>query len=258
MEKTKIEWCDSTWNPVTGCLHGCEYCYARKIAKRFGGWNGGNSRTLVGYDHGGVQIWALENVLEKDGRVAPYPCGFEPTLYRYKLDEPLRKKKPQTIFVCSMADLFGAWVPDSWIEEVLVACEKAPQHRYLFLTKNPDRYGALAQAGKLPKRDNMWYGSTLDSMKARRYPGRICDNTFVSIEPLTERMDVGLGSFGRDRWAIIGAETGNRKGKVIPKKEWINSICKAADLTHAAVFMKDSLIPIVGEENMRREFPWQD
>lgn len=70
-------------------------------------------------------------------------------------------------------------------------------------------------------------------------------------------MDVGVGSFGDDKWIIIGAETGNRKNKVLPEKEWIETICKAARLTRAAVFMKESLIPIVGEENMRREFPWQ-
>jgi len=164
-------------------------------------------------------------------------------------------KKTRTIFVCSMADLFGGWVPGRWIEEVFSACDKAPQHRYLFLTKNPQRLCDLANSGKLPARRNWWYGSTVDRMDAQQYPGRFLDNVFVSIEPLTERLDVGLGSFGRAKWIIIGAETGNRKGKVVPEKEWIETICAAADIGHAAVFMKDSLIPIVGKENMRREFP---
>lgn len=252
MNKSKIEWCDSTWNPVTGCLHECEYCYARRIANRFKGYD---KITLPD-----LSISKGLNVLEvpaaKNGEVAPYPFDFNPTFHKYLLDKPQSWKKPRTVFVCSMADLFGEWVPDSWIEEVFAACEKAPQHRYLFLTKNPQRYGELARAGKLPKKDNMWYGSTLDSMRAKRYPGRLSDNTFVSIEPLTEYMDVGLGSFGSAEWVIIGAETGNRKGKVTPEKEWIDIICEAADITHAAVFMKDSLLPIVGEANMRREFPW--
>lgn len=249
MNKTKIEWCDSTWNPVTGCRHGCDYCYARRIAGRFGM----KLPDLSGYPvaHGGVHC--LESKIKDN----PYPYLFEPTFLPFRLKEPVQKTKPQTIFVCSMADLFGAWVPDEWIEAVFEACEKAPQHRYLFLTKNPQRYGELAQAGKLPKRDNMWYGSTLDSMNSRKYPGRICDNTFVSIEPLTERMDMGLGSFGSEKWVIIGAETGTQNGKGVPEKEWVDTICAAADLTHAAVFMKDSLIPIVGEENMRRELPWK-
>lgn len=276
MKKTKIEWCDSTWNPVTGCLQGCEYCYARRIAERFGGWkftpgmlamNAAEDKTYIApikkyygeakeTEYG--KIAEIEDPFLKENRSkAPYPFGFIPTFHRYRLDEPQSWKKPRTIFVCSMADLFGDWVPDKWIEEVFAACEKAPQHRYLFLTKNPKRYGELAEAGKLPMRKNFWYGSTLDSMKSLRYPGRFRDNTFVSIEPLTERMDVGLGSFGGDRWIIIGAETGNRKGKVTPEKEWVDIICEAADITHAAVFMKDSLIPIVGEGNMRREFPWE-
>lgn len=272
MNKTNIEWCESTWNPVTGCVHGCEYCYARQIVNRFSTSNKCHTFT-DGHPYmriNGVDLHELDNQAEiftsfgKDihgfvkpkFKKAPYPFGFEPTLHRYKLDEVQKWKKGRNIFVCSMADLFGAWAPDSWIEEVFSACEKAPQHRYLFLTKNPQRYGELARAGKLPQRSNMWYGSTLDSMKAKRYPGRLLDNTFISIEPLTEYMDVGPGSFGRDQWVIIGAETGNRKGRVTPRKEWIDKICKAADITHMAVFMKDSLIPVVGEENMRREFPW--
>jgi len=250
MQKTKIEWCDSTWNPVTGCLHSCEYCYARKIANRFGHGFADGSEHFLGEPMG-------YPVFGNDERIDPYPYKFDPTFHCYRLAEPQRMKKGKTIFVCSMADLFGDWVPDEWIEEVFAACEKAPQHRYLFLTKNPQRYGELAKSGKLPEKDNFWYGSTLDSMKAGRYSGRFRDNTFVSIEPLTERMDVGLGSFGRDKWIIIGAETGSRKGKVVPEKAWVDNICEAADLTHAAVFMKDSLIPIVGEENMRRELPWE-
>lgn len=256
MEKTKIEWCDSTWNPVTGCLHGCEYCYARKIAHRFS-TESENHTYFDGRPMSKYHELDEPAIVIKTNRKSPFPFGFEPTFHRYRLDEPQKWEKPRTIFVCSMADLFGDWVPDSWIEEVFAACEKAPRHRYIFLTKNPHRYVDLAKVGKLPQRGNMWYGSTLDSMSAKRYPGRLLDNTFVSIEPLTEYMDVGMGSFGSDRWVIIGAETGNRKGKVTPKKEWIDKICEAADITHMAVFMKDSLIPIVGEENMRREFPWE-
>ena len=260
MLKTKIEWADSTWNPVTGCLHGCEYCYARRIAERWGTLYKGpqpEDEGLTFLPDEPERFYELdEPVRGEDGKAEPYPANFYPTLHKYRLNQPQKWVKPQDIFVCSMADLFGDWVPDDWIMRVVDACCDAPRHRYLFLTKNPARYAKLARAGMLPQRDNFWYGSTLDSMKSMRYPGRILDHTFVSIEPLTERMDVGLGSFGGDEWIIIGAETGNRKGKVIPEKEWVDTICAAADLTHAAVFMKDSLIPIVGEENMRREFPW--
>jgi protein gp37 len=244
MNKTKIEWCDMTWNPVTGCQHGCEYCYARKIAQRFGGHAETGERHVIVSREGAAH------------KAVPFPFGFDPTFYHYRLKEPQTIKKPQTIFVCSMADLFGEWVPDEWIERVFQACEKAPWHRYLFLTKNPQRLCSLANTDKLPKNKNFWYGSTLDNASALRYPGRFSDNTFVSIEPLTEFMNVGLGSFGSAKWVIIGAETGNRKGKVTPQKEWVDNICEAAAMLNRAVFMKDSLIPIVGEANMRREFPW--
>lgn len=278
MKKAKIEWCDSTWNPVTGCLHNCEYCYARKIAERFKGCD--KASTYSTYCQATWKRLNPESELkdalfeiypkcppinirfdaktQKSIRTrAPYPWGFQPTLHGDKLDAPSQWTKPRTIFVCSMADLFGDWVPDEWIERVFEACEKAPQHRYLFLTKNPKRYAELAGKEKLPKRENWWYGSTVDNNKALWYPSKFRNNTFVSIEPLTERLDVSTGSFGTTEPVINGTETGNRKGKVVPEKEWIDTICKVADSIHAAVFMKDSLVHIIGEENMRRELPWE-
>ena len=250
MLKTKIEWCDSTWNPVTGCRHGCKYCYARRIAERFGGCDKPiDSRELL----------RPMTITRRNGKAveAPFPFGFEPTFHRYRLEQPKKCVNPQTIFVCSMADLFGAWVPTKWIVEVLDACQAAPQHRYIFLTKNPRRYAELDRLALLPREDNFWYGSTVTSKSDRRFNGHIRLNTFLSIEPLHENLDAGLGSFGGDRWIIIGAETGQRKEKIVPEKAWVDNICEAADLTRAAVFMKDSLIPIVGEENMRRELPWE-
>ena len=152
MNRTKIEWCDSTWNPVTGCKHGCEYCYAKRIAERYAGSVSAGSfdgRKLVELDEQPL-------VERKNGKVsgAPFPVGFRPTLHKYRLWEPAHVKKPQTIFVCSMADLFGEWVPDEWIAEVFNACLLSPQHRYLFLTKNPGRYMKLAEAGVLPEENN--------------------------------------------------------------------------------------------------------
>ena len=274
MNKTKIEWCDITWNPVTGCLHGCEYCYAKKQTKRFEGWTytPGKARVNVSEDKTYIhpmkayygeaketQYGKIAEIkapfLKEDGSKAPYPFGFMPTFHRYKLDQPKKLKKPRTIFVGSMADLFGKWVPDEWIEEVFKACEASPQHRYLFLTKNPKRYTELANKGKLPQRSNMWYGTTVTNSSSLCF-GHFKYNTFLSVEPFLESLNVGIGSFCSAEWIIIGAETGNRKDKVIPQKEWIDSICEAAALTQISVFMKDSLIPIVGEENMRREFPW--
>lgn len=248
MRKTKIEWCDSTWNPVTGCLHGCEYCYAQRMARRFGhGKSDGIIHFLgepMGYSAFGID------------RIDPYPFCFDPTFHRYKLDEPQRMKKGKTIFVCSMADLFGDWVPDSWIEEVFGACEKAPQHRYLFLTKNPERYSRLVNNNKLPQRDNMWYGTSV-TRTGDKYFSSQEHRTFLSIEPMLEETVIVFADAARVDWIIIGAETGNRKDKVVPKAEWINRISKTAALLETPVFHKDSLLPIVGEENMKREFPWK-
>ena len=281
MNKTKIEWCDSTWNPVTGCLHECEYCYARKIANRFGNLDKrieSAAEEGINLDDAYFRNPDYFSVLEApvrgyNGKAELYPTGFYPTFYKYRLDVPQKWTEPRTIFVCSMADLFGKWVPDEWIEAVFEACEKAPQHRYLFLTKNPQRYIELERRFMLPHCNNMWYGTTATNneqfSKAVNSFGKLSSKTktFLSVEPILENINaVGVRTpkkgfcalafiFG---WVIIGAETGNSKNKVIPEKAWIDSICNAADEAEISVFMKDSLIPIVGEENMRRQFSWQN
>lgn len=265
--RTKIDWCDASWNPVTGCLHGCEYCYARRIAERFGareiydpecqcqrhlierGMLTGTGKPLeLDYP------WEQKN---KDGSItnAAYPFGFEPTFHRYRLDEPKRWKKPRTIFVCSMADLFGDWVPDEWIEQVFEACEAAPQHRYLFLTKNPKRYVGLYRNGILRVRDSFWYGSTITGANEPFFFSRVPDDnphTFCSIEPILE--PVGAMQVMPD-WVIVGAETGNRKGKVVPQKEWIDEIAAECKRRRKPLFMKDSLRAIMTDD-FRQQFPW--
>lgn len=256
MNKTKIEWCDSTWNPVTGCLHGCEYCYAKRIAERFGGHTDVLHASEYPEEYEG-KIHVLDEPLVNGDSKAAYPFGFEPTLLRYKLDEPLRKKKPQTIFVCSMADLFGRWVPTKWIVEVLDACRAAPQHRYLFLTKHPARYMELDEMALLPREENFWYGSTAATAEAPMFWSDE-HRTFASLEPL-------LGPMGKPQagdmhgcdWYIIGAETGNRKGKVTPEREWVQEIVDYCRASGKPVFMKDSLLPVMGEAGMLREFPWE-
>lgn len=262
MLKTKIEWCDSTWNPVTGCRNGCEYCYARRIAERFSPYD---LPRLTG-----AGILKGINVLDtpiitacRDGkdRICAYPYGFEPTLHRYRLIQPQKWHEPKTIFVCSMADLFGDWVPDGWINEVFEACEKAPQHRYLFLTKNPERYCKNTYGYGVPLGENMWYGTSVtkkgDIHRFNNLPA--FGNQFVSMEPLLEDLEPETCNimFRQVGWFIIGAETGNRSGKVVPERKWIDDIVDMCRKYGKPVFMKDSLIPIMGEENMLREFPWR-
>lgn len=277
--KTKIDWCDSTWNPVTGCLHGCDYCYARKIANRFdGGFSTDCSLFELDSPIHKTESRESDNLL-REGPIVPYPFGFLPTFHKYKLNEPQKWKKPRTIFVCSMSDLFGEWVPEEWIRAVFDACDKAPRHRYIFLTKNPKRYTRMANASlvkewnekhpdelhpstkeyekvtPLSKHDNWWFGSTIDNAKATRFQGDFDWNTFTSIEPVTEFMNMGLGSFGSDRWTIIGAETGNRKGRIIPERKWIDNIVEAAGITRMKVFMKESIRELMGND-FRQELPW--
>lgn len=267
MLKTKIEWCDSIWNPVTGCLHGCEYCYARSIAKRFGGANDGE----VSYER--EALWTFDgeengqnHVLDypykwysDDGntvRNAPYPFYFDPTFHRYRLNDYMGKQG-RNIFVCSMADLFGQWVPDEWIREVFNACEKATQHRYLFLTKYPERYTEYG----VPADENKWYGvSITQESEMRKFNDLpVGCNIFVSVEPVLEdlRPEKHNILFRQVGWIILGAESGNRKDRVMPQAEWIKNIVWHAKERKVPIFMKDSLIPIVGEENMQREFPWE-
>lgn len=277
MYKTKIEWCDSTWNPVTGCLNGCKYCYARTMANRFKGcdvpstywqyhqatWTRVNpesssDKAMFEVDSKCPPVnirfdpKTQKNVITK----APYPWGFQPTLRRDKLSEPSEMKKPRTIFVCSMADLFGSWTPDSWLDEVFIACAKSPQHRYMFLTKNPKRYTEYG----VPVADNMWYGTSVTKEADFHFINKLpasC-NTFVSIEPILENLNMNSHGFllSQVDWVIIGAETGHRRDKVIPKKDWIMDIVRVCKDKKKPVFMKDSLLNIVGEENMLREFPW--
>ena len=246
MNKTKIDWCDSTWSPVTGCLHGCEYCYARGIANRFGTKNQCHS-FYGGHPVGKIHELEEPAVVTKTGKKSPYPFNFEPTFHKYRLNE-YQNKKGRNIFVCSMADLFGDWVPDEWIEEVFNACENAPQHNYLFLTKNPYRYEILHQKGILRKRDNMWYGYSM--------PKNGCDywydsqyKTFESMEPLLEMVAVP-----HSKWTIIGAETGRRKNKVVPERKWIEHIVNKCREGNIPVFMKSSLADIWGEP-LIQEFP---
>ena len=253
--KTLIDWADASWNPVTGCKHGCEYCYARGIARRFGCKIEGTM---------GNALAVLEDpYVSMDGVTKPYPYEFLPTYHRYRLDEPQKWKKPKNIFVCSMADLFGEWVPDIWITEILDACRKAPQHRYLFLTKNPDRYDALEDVGILTKHDrNFWLGSTVTVETRDKLHYCSWMHTFQSCEPMLAPWPPA-GKPNREsmangwlpEWVIFGAETGNRKGKVVPEKAWIDNAVQMCRNMGAKVFMKESLRGIMGED-FRQEFPW--
>lgn len=261
MNRSKIEWCDHTWNPITGCLHNCEYCYARTMTKRFSGdvrlnkMARGDYRTVKAADES-CELYILDRpMLNETGNTLVYPFGFETTLHRYRFGTLDNLKNGNNIFVGAMADVFGRWVPEAWISEIFKICTEHPQHNYLFLTKNPNRYLELEEKKILPWADNFWFGTTItNSGQEFAWFEEKKFHWFLSIEPILE----DLGEFNSNvfpEWIIIGAETGKRKGKVIPEFEWIKRIVRLADNHGVPVFMKDSLIPIVGESNMRRDFP---
>lgn len=272
MNNTRIDWCDSTWNPVTGCKGGCDYCYARSIANRFGGWTTGGVKTTQNFFSDPPVLDSPLLLERKSGKVvkAPYPFAFTPTFHRYRLEEPLKKRKGQNIFVGSMADLFGQWVPTKWIVEVLDICREAPQHNYLFLTKFPERYVELDHLALLPHEENFWYGATITNAKQMK---RAADSigqlrqevrSFFSMEPLMEdvaRSEAWEMSYNGAyaNWIIIGAMTGPGSESQQPCREWVERIVddvknELSPFYPIPVFMKGNLRKVWGRD-LIQEFP---
>lgn len=264
MNRSKIEWCDHTWNPITGCRHDCKYCYARRMSARFAGDVRLNKMAKKDYlrmpaADGGKDLYELNApMMNETGNPLVYPFGFEPTFHKYRMDIPQKLKMGNNIFVGAMSDVFGKWVRDAWIDEIMQVCKDNPIHNYLFLTKNPERYG---QYGVPTGADNMWFGTTVTR---EAEIGRVIHlpmecKRFVSIEPLLEdiRPEEHQQFFKHVDWVIVGAETGRNKNKIVPQREWIMRIVLVADAAGIPVFMKNSLLSVVGEKNMRQEFPIQ-
>ena len=250
MHKTKIDWADCSWNPVTGCLQGCSYCYPKKQSARFSG----DVRLNIldercSHANNSEDLFILEKpFVTRNQRSIAYPFGFSPTLHKYRLDTLSSWKTGANIFVCSMADLFGEWVPDEWIDLVFEACAKYPQHNYLFLTKNPARYMTLANQNKLPNSDNMWYGTTITD-ETQPYFSATQYKCFLSIEPIASNFASkrDFHTANMIDWIIIGAETGNRKGKITPAKDWITNFSELCKKENIPLFMKDSLSVLMGQ-----------
>lgn len=198
-----IEWTGSTWNPVTGCEKtspGCKHCYAERMAKR-------------------LQAMGQKN----------YVNGFELAMHPHVLELPLSWKKPQTIFVNSMSDLFLADVPTEFINQVFDVMRRAHWHTFQVLTKRAERLAELNN--ELPWADNIWMGVSVENSD---YVSRIdhlrvtgAKVKFLSIEPLLGPVP-GLDLRGID-WVIVGGESG--PGARPMKEEWVIEIrdqCLAA------------------------------
>ena len=210
MIKTKIDWADYVWNPCTGCQHGCKYCYARKMAYRLKG--------RFGY---------------------PVDDPFRPVFHKDRLSEPVSLNKTcQKIFVCSMGDLFGKWIPRTWIEQVLDVVEVCPDNIFIFLTKNPERYSEFV----FP--ENAWLGYSTTGTLFFKWPKNTLGNIrFVSIEPMAEPLNIRLKYYEQVmdfHWLIVGAETGNRKNKYTIKQEWIDDVINFSKENNISLFIKDN------------------
>ena len=256
MTRTKIDWTDFSHNPVTGCFGRCPYCYAAKTARRFARRGVARGRQC---ETGKVHV--LDEPVyfrDKHGkeRISPFPFGFDPTFHRYRLDGLEKVKKPSRVFIGSMADVFGDWVDGEWIQEVFNACARSPQHKYIFLTKNPKRYRDLAGRDMLPHGSNYWWGTTVTRQKDKAFfsaNGKY--NTFLSIEPIfdtiiLENFSARLGT----SWVIIGGETGNREGKVVPQREWLKTVVDDCKTMGIPLLMKSNL-EAVWNRKLVQKFP---
>lgn len=223
-ETGHIEWAAWSWNPITGCKHTCPYCYARDIANRF------------------------------------YPTKFEPTLWPERLYAPMNTPLPReaetdigykNVFTCSMADLFGRWVPTEWITRVLDVIADNPQWNFLFLTKFPIRMAEF----EFP--DNAWVGTSVDC-QIRVKPvedafSRVRAKVkWLSCEPMIEPLK--FSSLEMFSWVVIGgASKSTQTPEWVPPRVWVSDLEHQARAAGCMVYEKTNLQPI----ERLREFPGQ-
>jgi len=267
LNNSKIEWTDKTWGIVTGCRGPdgdgpCSYCYACRMMERFRSKVDPGELLLsdvLDVQPGGKRP-SLVVLRKKPGAAAGHwPYGMTPTYHRYRLREPLDSKSaPGTmVFVCSMGDLFGGWVPETWLTEILAQPPKRLDFIFQFLTKNPARYKEIAHLFTR----NCWIGTSVTGDSESVDIGRLValgeaefDGVkFVSVEPLRGRLDPATLVMVRGlRWVIIGAQTGAKP--VVPERGWVNEIvswCKARDVS---VFLKDNLLEYLDDDDPLRQY----
>lgn len=169
--------------------------------------------------------------------VCKYRNAFKVTLHDDALDEPLKWKKPRTIFVCSMSDLFHRDVPFEFVDKVLSVIRRTPQHRYQLLTKRADRMAEYFSEREVP--ENVWLGVTVDVRKSKERMDylRSIKNVpirFLSCEPLLE--DLGELDLTDIDWIIVGGESGRQARPM--KEEWVLNIKSQVELAGKAFFFK--------------------
>lgn len=212
MNKTKIQWTEITWNPITGCTKisdGCLNCYAARMAKRLKAM--GNPR---------------------------YINEFEVTVHKDLLEAPLDIKQPKMIFVNSMSDLFHKDVPDDIIIKVFETMNKAYWHTFQVLTKRPERVLEMDQAGLLKWSPNIWMGTTVENDKyvdrIDKLRGTKANIKFLSCEPLLGSLkDISLKEID---WVIVGGESGPKSREM--KKGWVLELKDLCEKDGVAFFFK--------------------
>ena len=206
MDRSNIEWTESTWNPTVGCTEvspGCDHCYARRITQRF---------------------------------PQTYPNGFDLTIRRHALELPLRWKAPRTVFVNSMSDLFHKDVPDDYILEVFSVMERCPQHTFQVLTKRAERLARLAP--KLPWPSHVWMGVSVESddyLWRVNYLRKVqAAVRFISAEPLLGSLaDIDLTDI---HWLIAGGES--QSGARPSEMAWFRELRDVCRRDGVAFFLK--------------------
>jgi protein gp37 len=211
-DRSAIEWTEATWNPVTGCSKvspGCAHCYAETLSERFH-WS----------EHPWTEAHAADNVV----------------LHPERLDQPLRWRRPRTVFVNSMSDLFHELVPLEFIADVFAVMAEADRHIFQILTKRHRRLAELA--AELPWPANVWMGVSIENRRwieradyLREVPAAV---RFISAEPLLGQLDE-LGLDGID-WLIAGGESGRRYRPV--RAEWIRDLRDRCQAAGVAFFFK--------------------
>jgi len=219
---SNVDWAWWTWNPVTGCLHDCPYCYARDIAIRH------------------------------------YPQRFVPTFHADRLAAPRNIKPPTSndprsrrVFTCSMADLFGKWVPQEWIDAVFDQVRDHPEWEFLFLTKFPQRLAELEWP------DNAWVGTTVDrqhrvEIAERSFRGVKAGVKWLSCEPMLEPLRfTSLDMF--DLVVIGGASRSSQTPEFWPPLEWVIDLIAQARGAGCNVYLKSNAIS--GATPVPKELP---
>jgi protein gp37 len=198
----KIDWTDYTWNPISGCYHGCPYCYVAAMARRF------------------------------------KTSQMEPRFHVGRLSEPFKLKYTSKVFAGSSGDMWGVWVPDEQILSVMACVESNPQHTFQFLTKNPDRFAQF----RLPKNGwygTTVDGTHRTGLNLASLLAAVRDRVrFVSFEPLLHRVDIPLRMIAEIDWMIIGANS--QRGAVKPPDIWADHLIEQARAAGAAVWVKDN------------------